>query len=81
MFTYSGYKYFEEGDSVIQDSYEGCPAIVASVTNADDLSPHGDIYILEVDTSNYPEALDDDGNQIQMMFARVNQRHLNSLNR
>ena len=69
--------YFGPGAEVVQDSYPGAPAKVVDVHEKRN-EQYG--YTLEVDTSNVPEAKDDNGNQINSTRTYISAERLNKLN-
>jgi len=69
--------YFGPGAEVVQNNYSGSPAKVVEVLEEQNEQPG---YILEIDTSNNPEAVDENGNQINTKRAYVTAEELNRLN-
>lgn len=69
--------YFGPGSEVVQNNYSGSPAKVVEVLEEQNEQPG---YILEIDTSNNPEAVDENGNQINTKRAYITAKELNRLN-
>jgi hypothetical protein len=69
--------YFGPGAEVVQQHYPGSPAKVKKVTR----DKNGNTgYIVEIDTSNHPEAVDENGNQINTKEGFYTDEQLNRLN-
>lgn len=69
--------YFGPGAEVVQQHYPGSPAKVKEITR-DKFGSTG--YIVEIDTSNNPEAVDENGNQINTKEGFYTAEQLNRLN-
>jgi hypothetical protein len=71
------WSYFKPGAVVNQNAYPGNPAKVVEVIERKNQPT---LYKLEVDTSKEPEAVDENGNQINKSYTTVTDEQLNRLN-
>ena len=71
------WSYFKPGAVVNQNAYPGNPAKVVEVIEQKNQPT---LYRLEVDTSKEPEAVDENGNQINKSYTTVTDEQLNLLN-
>lgn len=69
--------YFYPGAEVVQSAYAGAPAKVVGV---EERKHKPTLYKLEVDVSNNPEGLDDNGNKVNTKIVTVTDEELNRLN-
>ena len=69
--------YFYPGAEVVQSDYAGAPA---KVIEAIDLPQGGTKYKLEVDVSNHPDGVDDNGDRVSTKRVLVRDDELNRLN-
>jgi hypothetical protein len=69
--------YFYPGAEVVQSAYAGAPAKVVGV---EERKHKPTLYKLEVDVSNHPEGLDENGNKINTAIVTLTDEQLNRLN-
>lgn len=77
MKVYNSRKFWEQGDSVIQDSYPGCPAVVESRSEKS-IPGLGFVqsYMLIIDVRNHPEGVDENGEQVDYKSANYTEARL-----
>lgn len=77
MFKTLGHIYYELGDSIVQDAYPGCPATIVEVLEE---SQRQTLYRVDIDTSNEPEATDENGDHESLKHTLVRQDTMERLN-
>ena len=69
--------YFNPGAEVVQSAFAGAPAKVVGV---EEKRGQPTLYKLEVDVSNHPDGVDDNGNRVNTKTVTVTDEELNRLN-
>ena len=74
--SFSGQKYWEVGDSVIQSNYPGCPAKVIEVKEE---RYKDTLYVIEIDAKGHPEAYDENGDPEEVKYCSYTAKRLEIL--